>query len=86
MNSRTYFIPPPPIFRGFTDRGWEREKRKAALGSNELIHDDIAAQAYVENFALKIFNNATVLVESGKATGYYKHTIRQTLSQMADSL
>lgn len=48
-----------------------------------MIHDDIAAQAYVENFALRIFNNGAAVVENGKATKYCKH-IQQTLCQITD--
>lgn len=71
--ARKRISPPRPSKDPLT--GWEREKRKATLGNNELLHDDIAGQAYVENFALKIFNNGAAVVESGKATGYKHHPV-----------
>jgi len=38
------------------------------LKDKDIIGDDIAAQAYVENFALKIFENGAKVVAAGKAT------------------
>ncbi|KAI5798844.1 Vta1 like-domain-containing protein [Geopyxis carbonaria] len=44
------------------------EGRKERLSGNDLITDDMAAQAYVENFALKIFNNGNRAIEARKIT------------------
>ncbi|KAH0608919.1 uncharacterized protein H6S33_001147 [Morchella sextelata] len=58
-----------------TDLMDELERRKAALEGNELITDDMAAQAYVENFALKIFNNGAQIIDTNRATSQTADTL-----------
>ncbi|KAI5847168.1 Vta1 like-domain-containing protein [Morchella snyderi] len=58
-----------------TDLMDELERRKAALEGNELLTDDMAAQAYVENFALKIFNNGVQVIDANRATNQTADTL-----------
>ncbi|KAK4690195.1 vacuolar protein sorting-associated protein VTA1, partial [Phenoliferia sp. Uapishka_3] len=44
------------------------ELMKAELADNDAVADDAAASAYVENFALKVFNQADNEDRTGKAT------------------
>ncbi|KAI9355957.1 Vta1 like-domain-containing protein [Zopfochytrium polystomum] len=44
------------------------EKEKAGLGPNDAITNDLVGYAHVENFALKIFNNADNQDRAGAAT------------------
>jgi vacuolar protein sorting-associated protein VTA1 len=44
------------------------EKFKADHAVDDTVHDDIAAQAYVEQFALDTFNRADSAIRSNKAT------------------
>ncbi|RPA96183.1 DUF605-domain-containing protein [Choiromyces venosus 120613-1] len=53
----------------------ELEKRKEELKDKDIINDDIAAQAYVENFALKVFENGAKVVTAGKATSTTQDTL-----------
>ncbi|KAG0638615.1 Vta1 like-domain-containing protein [Tuber brumale] len=53
----------------------ELERRKEELKDKDIIGDDIAAQAYVENFALKIFENGAGVVAAGKATSTTADTL-----------
>lgn len=43
-------------------------KWKADLATNEAVMDDVVGQAYVENFALKIFTNAENTQNARKCT------------------
>lgn len=43
-------------------------KRKEALKGDDRLDDDMAARAYVENFAFKVFDNGSRAVEMGRAT------------------
>jgi vacuolar protein sorting-associated protein VTA1 len=45
-------------------------QRKQQLAGNDLVEDDLAAQAYVENFATKVFNNGSRAIETRAATKY----------------
>lgn len=40
----------------------------------------MAAQAYVENFALKIFNNGVQVIDANRATRYLTHSTNPTTS------
>ncbi|CUS12176.1 unnamed protein product [Tuber aestivum] len=53
----------------------ELERRKEELKDKDIIGDDVAAQAYVENFALKIFENGAKVVAAGKATSTTRDTL-----------
>ena len=44
------------------------ERWKAENTANDAIHDDMAAQAYVEQFALETFGRAEKQVRANKAT------------------
>jgi vacuolar protein sorting-associated protein VTA1 len=44
------------------------EKFKNENPSNDTVHDDVAAQAYVEQFALDTFNRADTAIRTNKAT------------------
>ena len=44
------------------------ERWKAENAGNDAIHDDMAAQAYVEQFALETFERAEKQVRANKAT------------------
>lgn len=46
------------------------ERTKAEMGSNDAIADDVAAQAYVEQFALDTFQRADNAIRSNKVTAY----------------
>ena len=43
---------------------------KTAIGDNDAVHDESAASAYVENFALKVFAMADNEDRRGEATRY----------------
>ena len=58
--SRTYLI-------GLLDA---LERMKSAIGDNDAVHDESAAGAYVENFALKVFAMADNEDRRGEATRY----------------
>ncbi|KAH8144704.1 uncharacterized protein LAJ45_11298 [Morchella importuna] len=58
-----------------TDLMDELERRKAVLDGNELLTDEMAAQAYVENFALKIFNNGVQVIDANRATSQTADTL-----------
>ena len=58
--SRTYLI-------GLLDA---LERMKSAIGDNDAVHDESAASAYVENFALKVFAMADNEDRRGEATRY----------------
>ena len=45
-----------------------RAQTKAELAGNDAVTDDLAAAAYVENFALKIFGQADNEDRTAKAT------------------
>ena len=44
------------------------EKFKADHANDDTVHDDMAAQAFVEKFALDTFNRADGAIRSNKAT------------------
>lgn len=46
------------------------ERMKSAIGDNDAVHDESAASAYVENFALKVFAMADNEDRRGDATRY----------------
>jgi vacuolar protein sorting-associated protein VTA1 len=46
------------------------EAFKQEHAGNDTVHDDVAAQAYVEQFALDTFNRADGAIRSNKATAY----------------
>lgn len=46
------------------------ERMKSAIGDNDAVHDESAASAYVENFALKVFAMADNDDRRGEATRY----------------
>jgi uncharacterized membrane-anchored protein YjiN (DUF445 family) len=46
------------------------EKTKAEQATNDAIHDDMAAQAYVEQFAQDTFQRAENAVKASKVTAY----------------
>ena len=46
------------------------EQVKAENTTNDAIQDDVAAQAYVEQFALETFNRADATVRADKASAY----------------
>ncbi|KAI9008091.1 Vta1 like-domain-containing protein [Gaertneriomyces semiglobifer] len=46
----------------------EMEQDKKALGANEAITNDVVAYAHVENFALRIFQNADTEDRQGRAS------------------
>lgn len=46
------------------------ERWKADNAANDAIHDDMAAQAYVEQFALETFERAEKQVRANKATAW----------------
>ncbi|KAL7271060.1 hypothetical protein RUND412_006208 [Rhizina undulata] len=68
------------------------EERKSALSDNDLITDNIAAQAYVENFAGKIFDKGFRDVEDRKATNATVEALQassvfmETLKNFAEQL
>lgn len=46
------------------------ERWKADNTGNDAVHDDMAAQAYVEQFALETFERAEKSVRMNKVTAY----------------
>jgi len=46
------------------------EKFKQENAGNDAIHDDVAAQAYVEQFATETFQRADTPMRARKATRY----------------
>jgi vacuolar protein sorting-associated protein VTA1 len=44
------------------------EKFKSANATNDAVHDDVAAQAYVEQFALETLNRADNAMKANKVT------------------
>jgi vacuolar protein sorting-associated protein VTA1 len=46
------------------------EKYKAENEGNDAIHDDVAAQAYVEQFAMETFQRADSTLRGRRATAY----------------
>jgi vacuolar protein sorting-associated protein VTA1 len=46
------------------------EKFKAENEGNDTIHDDVAAQAYVEQFAMETFQRADSTLRGRRATAY----------------
>lgn len=42
---------------------------KAENADNDAITDDVAGQAYVEQFALEVFERADAVVRADKVTG-----------------
>ncbi|KAI5786357.1 Vta1 like-domain-containing protein [Peziza echinospora] len=51
-----------------TDLLDELEQRKERLLPNDTVTDDLAAQAYIENFALKVFANADNALQARKVS------------------
>ncbi|KAF8544298.1 Vta1 like-domain-containing protein [Trichophaea hybrida] len=52
------------------------EGRKEALKGDDRLDDDMAARAYVENFASKVFDNGAKAIEMGKATEKTPETLQ----------
>lgn len=46
------------------------EKWKADNAGNDAVHDDVAAQAYVEQFALETFERAEKSVRANQVKAY----------------
>jgi vacuolar protein sorting-associated protein VTA1 len=46
------------------------EKFKNEHVGNDTVHDDVAAQAFVEQFALDTFNRADTAIRTNKATAW----------------
>lgn len=44
------------------------EQMKTDLGANDAVHDEPAAAAYIENFALRVFAGADSEDRKGNAT------------------
>lgn len=67
------------------------EQTRTALGDREEVQDSVVGQAYLEEFALRILNNAERDVQAGKAAKKTAVTLRAAaifmeVSQLADEL